>query len=240
MRHKFLSVVTVGLVLCSCSSSPSTTSPTTSTSTRDVTPASSGTTSFRAEVWADNWFALYVNGEKVGEDHVPITTERSFNSETITFAATYPLSIALEVKDYTENDSGLEYIGTDRQQIGDGGVVAQITDIDAGRLVAVTDDTWKAYSVNTSPLNPECVTSIDPLADCLSRIVPVPAGWADSDFDDAGWSAATTFDASEVGPKDGYNDVAWDASARFIWGSDLKADNVVLLRHSAITASPKL
>ena len=27
---------------------------------------------FQAEVWADNWFALYVNGKKVGEDSIPI------------------------------------------------------------------------------------------------------------------------------------------------------------------------
>ena len=32
--------------------------------------------SFQAEVWADNWFALYVNGKKVGEDSTPITTEK--------------------------------------------------------------------------------------------------------------------------------------------------------------------
>jgi hypothetical protein len=51
--------------------------------------------SFTAEVWADNWFSLYVNGTLVGEDSVPITTERSFNAETITFNATYPLSIAM-------------------------------------------------------------------------------------------------------------------------------------------------
>ena len=55
-----------------------------------------GSASFRADVWADNWFALYVNGELVGEDSVPITTERSFNAETITFDATYPLTIAIE------------------------------------------------------------------------------------------------------------------------------------------------
>jgi len=36
---------------------------------------------FQAEIWVDNWFALYINGKKVGEDSVPITTERSFNSE---------------------------------------------------------------------------------------------------------------------------------------------------------------
>ena len=65
---------------------------------------------FEAEVWADNWFALYVNGELVGEDSVPITTERSFNSETITFDADYPLTIAIEAKDFKEDDSGLENI----------------------------------------------------------------------------------------------------------------------------------
>ena len=69
---------------------------------------------FLAEVWADNWFALYVNGKKVGQDSVPITTERSFNAERITFTATYPLTIAIMGKDFKENDSGLEYIGTDR------------------------------------------------------------------------------------------------------------------------------
>ena len=81
---------------------------------------------FTAEVWADNWFALYINGKLVGQDSVPITTERSFNSERITFKATYPLTIGLIGKDFKENDSGLEYIGSNRQQIGDGGVVLQI------------------------------------------------------------------------------------------------------------------
>ena len=46
----------------------------------------------RADVWADNWFRLWVNGELVGEDSVPITTERSFNAETFTFEAALPLT----------------------------------------------------------------------------------------------------------------------------------------------------
>ena len=41
------------------------------------------TIGFTAEIWADNWFAMYVNGKKVGEDSVPFATEKSFNSETI-------------------------------------------------------------------------------------------------------------------------------------------------------------
>ena len=92
-----------------------------------------------AEVWADNWFALYVNGELVGEDSTPITTERSFNAETIVFTATYPLTIGIEAKDFKETNSGLEYIGERNQQMGDGGIIAQITDLGTGKIVAVTN-----------------------------------------------------------------------------------------------------
>ena len=58
--------------------------------------------SFTAEIWADNWFALYVNGKKVGEDSVPITTQKSFNSETIKFNASYPLTTGIIAKDYVQ------------------------------------------------------------------------------------------------------------------------------------------
>ena len=78
----------------------------------------SATSQFVAEVWADNWFALYVNGQLVGKDSTPITTERSFNAETITFTAAYPLTIGIEAKDFKETDSGLEYIGERNQQMG--------------------------------------------------------------------------------------------------------------------------
>ena len=47
-----------------------------------VGAACSSAASFTVEVWADNWAAVYANGELVGEDSVPITTERSFNAET--------------------------------------------------------------------------------------------------------------------------------------------------------------
>ena len=102
-------------------------------------PGQGATSQFVAEVWADNWFALYVNGELVGEDSTPITTERSFNAETITFTAAYPLTIGIEAKDFKETNSGLEYIGERNQQMGDGGIIAQITDVGTGKIVAVTN-----------------------------------------------------------------------------------------------------
>ena len=84
--------------------------------------------SITADVWADNWFAFQVNGETVAEDSVPITTERSFNAESFSFEAERPFTIGLIAKDFKENDSGLEYIGTNRQQMGDGGVILQVKD----------------------------------------------------------------------------------------------------------------
>jgi len=191
------------------------------------------TTSFTAEVWADNWFALYVNGRKVGQDSVPITTERSFNAETITFTATYPLVIGLVGKDFTENASGLEYIGTPKQQIGDAGLIAQIRDNSSGRIVAATSDSWKVLVLNTAPLNPSCVTSRNPLADCTSSTIAMPRNWSTSKWSPKGWSAATVFSPQEVGVKEGYHSITWDPSARLVWGPDLKLDNTVLLRTTA-------
>lgn len=52
-----------------------------------------------AEIWADNWFALYVNGKKVGEDSTAFATERSFNSDAISFKASYPLTIGIMARD---------------------------------------------------------------------------------------------------------------------------------------------
>ena len=41
---------------------------------------------------------------------------------------------------------------------------------------------------------------------------------------------ATEWSEADVSPKDGYDDIAWDASAQLIWGTDLEVDNTVLLR----------
>ena len=197
-----------------------------------ATQPAAKTSSFTAQVWADNWFALYVNGKKVGQDSVPITTERSFNAETITFTAAYPLTIGIIGKDFTENASGLEYIGTDRQQIGDGGLIAQIRDNKTGKVVAATSGSWKALVVNKAPLNPECVTSSNPLADCKSSNNPEPPNWSKTRASNSGWTNASAYSPAQVGVKEGYNSITWSPNAKLIWGSDLELDNTVLLRTS--------
>ena len=185
---------------------------------------------FTAEVWADNWFSLYVNGELVGEDSVPITTERSFNAETITFEASYPLTVAMISKDYIEDQSGLEYIGQSNQQIGDGGFIAQFTDDTSGRIVLTTSTDWRGLVVQTAPLNAECEKSSDPSVDCRFETLEEPPSWQLASFDESGWDQATEYTEEEVGTKDGYDTIDWDPSARLIWGSDLKSQNTILWR----------
>lgn len=188
---------------------------------------------FTAEVWADNWFALYINGKLVGQDSVPITTERSFNSERITFKATYPLTIGLIGKDFKENNSGLEYIGSNHQQIGDGGVALQIKESTSGKVIATTSKKWRTLAIQQAPLNSECVTSNDPLRDCKSIEKAVPSNWSKSSYSDTKWRYAREYSESDVGVKDGYSEIQWDSKAKLIWGEDLKVDNTLLFRFKA-------
>ena len=237
-RSTILLLAVLGVAACSSSSEKSTTSTTSTISAPSVTEAeptstvaaSSQISTFTAEVWADNWFSLYVNGELVGEDSVPITTERSFNAETIAFEATYPLTIAIMTKDFKETNSGLEYIGEPNQQMGDGGFIAQFTDTLTGEIVAVTNGDWRGLVIQTAPLNVECEKSADPDTDCQFETLDEPADWTSSNFDDSSWINATSYLADEVGVKDGYNEIKWDSTAEIIWGPNLNTNNTILWR----------
>ena len=195
-----------------------------------TTAATSSTLSFQAEVWADNWFALYVNGKKVGEDSVPITTEKSFNSSKIKFTAAYPFTIGIIAKDYTENSSGLEYIGTNRQQIGDGGIIVQIREISSGKVVAYTSKNWKVLVVNKAPVNADCVKSKNPTTDCRYINTAIPNGWATTAYKDSTWKSASEYSKAAVGVKEGYFDYTWTSGSSIIWSTNLKLDNTILLR----------
>jgi hypothetical protein len=134
--------------------------------------------SVTANIWVDNWFEMYVNGEKVIEDSVHITTERSFNAETTTFTSDLPMTIAIMAKNYKQNDSGLEYIGTNRQQMGDGGMIAQFHDGVSGALIAATDRTMRCLVVQHAPVDRGCATESNPVAGqgvCAFVETPVPA-----------------------------------------------------------------
>ena len=166
----------------------------------------------------------------VMEDSVAITTERSFNAETFSFESARPFLVNVVMKDFVENDSGLEYIGTARQQMGDGGYIAQIYEEATGEVVALSNADWRCLTLHTAPLDKTCEDSADPLTDCSWESIAEPEGWRSEDFDDSGWSRAHEYDAAAVDPKGGYLDISWDPDAAFIWGADLETHNTILCR----------
>lgn len=184
----------------------------------------------RADVWADNWFALYVGDELIKEDSVPYNTERSFNSESFSFQTTLPAQIYVIIKDFKEDDTGLEYIGKAGQQIGDGGFIAQFFDSQTNELVAVTNESWHCLPIHRAPLNKSCSRSMTPESECESDIRDEPDNWMDADFDDADWPMAVVHSPQAVRPRGGYDGITWDAAARLIWTDDLETDNTILCR----------
>jgi len=191
------------------------------------------TTAYKGDVWVDNWFKLYLNGEELIEDSVSITTERSFNKESFTFEAKKPFVLAFEFKDFMENATGLEYIGSRRQQMGDGGAIAQIYNASNSTLVATTNADMKCFVVQKAPLNKSCAQESDPRvgqAPCTQEINDVDANWRALDFDDSDWANAIEYSERAVSPKHGYDQVSWAPSAKLIWGSDLEQDNILYCR----------
>lgn len=195
--------------------------------------AMADTATVTTNVWADNWFAMSVNGIEVLEDSVSITTERSFNQETATFTAELPMTVAITAKDFKENDSGLEYIGTRRQQMGDGGIIAQFKDATTGATLGVTNADWRCIVVHHAPVDKTCESEASPVAGegvCDFEISDTPSDWTKADFDDSAWPSATEHSASAVDPKMGYDEITWDSDAELIWGPDLEQDNTILCR----------
>ncbi len=206
---------------------------TTTDASTPIPSNTAGTITIKGEIWADNWFAFYLGEALIKEDSVPITTERSFNAETFTFEAAYPLVLNFIVKDFKENDTGLEYIGTGRQQMGDGGLIAQFTNTATGELIAATDSSWVCTVIHEAPLDKSCEKSANPVAGqapCGFTAVDEPAGWKSAAFDSSGWSNASVYTENQVGPKDGYDKIQWNSAAELIWGPDLETNNTLLCR----------
>lgn len=189
-----------------------------------------GSGQYKLEAWADNWFSMSLGDTLVMEDSVSITTERSFNAEIYSFDAELPMNLNFVLKDYKANDTGLEYVGTDKQQMGDGGFIAQITDSKTGNVVAVSSSAWKCKVIHEAPTNKTCEKDSDPEKTCLSEIVDEPAGWKDAGYDVSGWESATEYSEAQVGPKDGYDEISWSSNAKLIWTSDLETDNTLLCK----------
>lgn len=198
-------------------------------------------------IFADNYFEMYVNGIPVGKDAVPFT---DFNSSIVRFKAVKPFTIAFKCVDYEERlGIGTELNGGNAYHIGDGGFIAVIKNT-LGNTVAVTDNTWKAQTFYTAPIaDLSCLTESGTSrlsANCTTTAGSatsfgvhwaIPTNWFTTSYDDSTWPAASLFTNTIVGVDnkpsytnftDVFDNVNIDAS--FIWSTNLKLDNLVLLR----------
>ncbi len=215
------------LTACGSSSGDSTTSAT------DNTSNTSGTNTFKLEAWADNWFVAYSGDDLIVEDSVSITTERSFNAETKIFSDNYPIQLNVIMKDFKENDTGLEYIGENNQQMGDGGFIMQITDTQTNEVIAVSNSDWVCKVIHEGPLDKSCENEANPIAGtapCTFSTISEPNNWKSSSYNDSAWSNAIVYTEAQVSPKDGYDEINWNSSAKLIWGVDLETSNTILCR----------
>ena len=224
---RWLLIILLGTLIVACGGNEGTA--TLNTSEADT----EGSVMFQLDAWADNWFAAYLGEQLLVEDSVSITTERSFNAETATFEASYPVNLNVILKDFKENDTGLEYIGSNRQQMGDGGMIFQIKDAQSGEILAVSIQDVRCLVVHRAPIDTSCTQETDPVEGqgaCASEVHDVPTGWMATDFDDSAWLSATEHSERAVSPKGGYDRVQWDSNARLIWSGDLVQDNTLLCR----------
>lgn len=188
-------------------------------------------------IHGDNYFELYVNGKLVGVDAVPYTP---FNSTFVKFKAKRPIKYAIKLIDWEENlGIGSEPNGGNAYYVGDGGFIAKFSD------GTTTGSAWRAQTFYISPLSDvNCVVETGTLrnsSSCSNAPTSgvnsyalhweIPTTWFSSDYDFSKWQSATTFTDAQVGVKPAYSNFTSSFSgSQFIWSSNLKLDNVVLLR----------
>jgi hypothetical protein len=164
-----------------------------------------------ANMYADNWFMLYINGELVAVDSIRFIPH---NVVAVDILPSYPMTIAVMAQDNADPKTGMEYANTN---IGDAGFILKFGD------GTVTNAKWKAMSFSTGPVmrdtkNPRVENT------------PIPENWFAIDFDDSEWKTAKEYTEEQVDPKQPFFEHDF-RGARFIWTDDIELDNTVVFRH---------
>lgn len=171
----------------------------------------------KANMYADNWFMLYINGELVAVDSIKFIPH---NVISVDILPRYPMTIAVMAKDNADPKTGMEYANT---QIGDAGFILKFSDGTA------TNGRWKAKTFSWGPVDRD---TKNPRVENL----PIPADWYTVDFDDSSWDQAKEYTEQQVGPKPPFFDHDF-TGANFIWTGDIELDNTVLIRY-VVKSSP--
>ena len=171
----------------------------------------------KANVYADNWFQMYINGELVAVDSIKFIPH---NVVSVDLLPSYPMTIAVMAKDNADPKTGMEYANTN---IGDAGFIMKFSD------GTVTNGRWKARSYSHGPVNGDTKNP-------RVENTPIPENWFATDFNDNDWSNATEFTEQEVSPKQPFYESDFKG-AKFIWTKDIALDNTVIFRHQ-VASSP--
>lgn len=163
----------------------------------------------RLNVYADNWFALYINGELVAVDSIAFMPH---NMVTVDVLPEYPMTIAVLAKDNADPKTGLEY----GDRIGDGGFILKLGDD------VVSNASWRARNFFHGPLRGD-------RANPKVQTTPLPKDWWTVDFDDSAWDFATEFSTAIVRPMSAFEPTQF-SGAKFIWTQDLELDNTIIFR----------
>jgi hypothetical protein len=163
----------------------------------------------KANIYADNWFVLYINGRLTAVDSIDFIPH---NVISVDILPEYPMTIAVMAKDNADPKTGLEY----GDHIGDGGFILKFGD------GTVTNAQWKARCFFTGPLDRD-------VRNPRVRHESIPENWWAVDFDDSKWAHATEFTEERINPKESYYKADFNG-AKFIWTGDLDLDNTVIFR----------
>ncbi len=165
----------------------------------------------RANIYADNSFVLYINGELVAVDSIAFVPH---NVISVDLLPSYPMTIAVMAKDNCDPETGMEYANSN---IGDGGFILKFSD------GTVTDGRWKSVVISSGPVGGD---TTHPRVETKR----VPSGWYSIGFDDSDWLPAKEYTEAQVDPKQPFFDYDF-SNAKFVWSDDLALDNVVLFRY---------
>ena len=163
----------------------------------------------KVNVYADNWFMMYINGKPVAVDSIDFLPH---NVVSVDILPEYPMTIAVLAKDNADPKTGLEY----GNHIGDGGFIIKFAD------GTVSNASWKAKCFFKGPLN----------RDVQHPTVwsePLPKDWWSVGFDDSKWAHAIEYTEERVGPKAPFYQADF-SGAKFIWTDDLDLDNTIIFR----------
>lgn len=165
----------------------------------------------RANIYADNTFQLYINGELIAVDSIAFIPH---NVISVDLLPRYPMTIAVRADDNCDPKTGMEYANTN---IGDGGFILKFGD------GTITNRRWKAKRIAWGPIDRDTTHP-------RTESTPIPEGWNQVDFDDSQWELAKEYTEDEVGPKKPFYEHDFEG-AKFIWSGDIALDNTVLFRH---------